>query len=91
MVNYHNKLAVKYRNLLEIAFFNKCWFCGKIKEYCGKLQFFHIKATKLNGRGRGFYARMLDIIKNPCSYGLACDECHNKFDSGFLMIEDILI
>lgn len=92
MLSKYGKLANKYRKILLIVFFNKCWFCGKTEqELYGKLQFFHIEPTKLNGKGRGFYNRMRDIINNPCKYGLACSECHGLYDGGLITIEDINI
>jgi len=59
--------------------------CGNRYELCGiegvELQFAHIKPTKLTGRGRGLIARYYDIKKNPNSYVLACEGCHEDFDS----------
>lgn len=44
------------------------------------LEFMHIKATGLIGRGRGQAVRYHDIKNNPDCYVLACRMCHSKWD-----------
>ena len=86
MVTYNAKKAKILRELLIKAFFGKCWFkdCEKVEN----LEFFHIKPTELNGKGRGRWQRVYDVINNPCSYGLACKNHHIYFDNELLGIED---
>lgn len=57
---------------LRKAHGNKCIICGKKK----RLEFAHIKPTKLSGRGRGSKHRYLDIKKNKDCYVLVCKGCH---------------
>ena len=45
-----------------------------------KLEFAHIKPTKLHSVGRGKKNRVLDIRNNKDKYTLLCHNCHKEFD-----------
>ena len=66
----------KAREFLIEAFFGECWNCGSQEG----LEFAHMEPTKLNGRGRGYSQRILDVINNPTKYMLVCKECHHEID-----------
>jgi len=68
------------RRKLVAEFGGQCWFCGSRED----LEFAHIKATGLNGRGRGQNHRVIDVIRNKKSYVLACRRCHVAYDAGDL-------
>ncbi len=58
---------------------------GGYCEYCkgnDRLEFAHVTPTELNGRSRGSFSRVKDVINNPDSYLLLCWECHKMFDDG---------
>ncbi len=57
---------------LRKEFGDKCQWCGNIE----KLQFAHIKPTKIRGSARGMDARARDIQKNKTHYMLLCHWCH---------------
>lgn len=65
---------------LKLGFKNRCFECGICQEDIDKLQFAHIKPTKLNGEGRGIRHRYYDIKRNPDSYYLTCKSNHDKID-----------
>ncbi len=44
----------------------------------GPFEFHHVKPTGLNGRGRGFNARVLDVLRHPKAYIMLCEECHRR-------------
>jgi len=67
-----------YRNyLINLRKIVKCGICGHKQ----KLQFHHIKSTKLNGVGRGLDRRARDILRNPECYIPLCYFCHKKVTS----------
>lgn len=69
----------KLRRQLKKQFGGKCsWEDCPITS---KLEFAHIKPTKLSGRGRGSKERMRDIRDNPTCYRLLCSYHHTIFDS----------
>ena len=55
----------------------KCEECGDDND----LEFAHIRPTGLNGKGRGYNERVLDVLRNPDAYRLLCKRCHKRFDS----------
>lgn len=59
------------RNLRLIV---KCGICGHKQ----KIQFHHIKETKVNGIGRGLWRRAKDIRDHPDCYIPLCYFCHQK-------------
>jgi hypothetical protein len=81
MRNLHGKNYYKtvVRNLRLIV---KCGICGHRQ----KLQFHHIKETKLNGEGRGSNHRYYDIVKHPEAYIPLCFFCHQKVTSEEIII-----
>jgi len=54
----------------------KCQTCGSTD----RLEFAHLRPTGLNGMGRGFNRRVLDVLRHPRSYRLLCRSCHDAFD-----------
>ena len=82
MSNLHGKNYYKtvVRNLRLIV---KCGICGHKQ----KLQFHHIKETKLNGEGRGSNQRYYDIVKHPDAYIPLCYFCHQKVTLGYYILE----
>lgn len=46
----------------------------------GRLEFAHLSATGIKGRGRGMSVRIQDVEANPEYYALMCRMCHNQFD-----------
>jgi hypothetical protein len=73
-----------YRNIMKnIRLIVKCGICGHKQ----RLEFHHIKSTKLNGEGRGSSLRAYDIIKHPDCYIPLCYFCHQKVTSGEYVIE----
>ena len=67
----------KRRALIKL--FGGICSCG-----CGattKLEFAHTKPTELNGKGRGSFKRLKDVIINPDSYKLLAKTCHRMFDN----------
>ena len=72
MKKYHKKIRLQ----LVTEFGGQCSDCGET----GKLQFAHMKPTKLFGRSRGFWQRINDIRNNRKSYRLLCIKCHMKMD-----------
>ncbi|MGH7259958.1 MAG: hypothetical protein ACREI9_04670 [Nitrospiraceae bacterium] len=44
------------------------------------LEFAHVEATGLKGRGRGRTKRIHDIRRNPEAYRLLCRQCHMDLD-----------
>ncbi len=69
--NYY-KTVVKNLRLIV-----KCGICCHKQ----KLQFHHIKETKLNGDGRGSNHRYYDIVKHPEAYIPLCYFCHQRVTS----------
>lgn len=67
----------KTRKALIKAFGGKCFKCGRTK----KLQFAHYIPTGLEGRGRGRWERVHDVMQNPDCYGLLCERCHREYDA----------
>lgn len=65
---------------LKLSFKNRCFKCGICQEDIDKLQFAHIKPTKLSGEGRGLQKRYFDIKHNPDSYFLTCKDNHDIID-----------
>ena len=63
------------------------WFGGKCAA-CGKkldrrnAQFAHLKPTGLDGRSRGSWHRLHDVMANPTFYIIFCFGCHLDYDSG---------
>ncbi len=86
MSNLHGKNYYKtvVKNLRLIV---KCGICGHNQ----KLQFHHIKETKLNGEGRGSNQRAYDIVKHPEAYIPLCYFCHQKVTSEELNISTAYI
>lgn len=76
MTNQSNKWIKKAMIKLRAEFGGYCQTC-KSKE---DLEFAHIKATDLNGWGRGRKERYYDIKKNKDSYRLLCKSCHKELD-----------
>jgi len=76
MTNATNKWIKGAFEKLRETFGGKCCFCGSID----KLQFAHIQATDVRGRGRGRKERYYDIKNNPDSYVLLCPSCHRTLD-----------
>ncbi len=70
------------RYLINLRKIVKCGICGHRQ----KIQFHHIKPTKVNGIGRGLNVRALDIMKHPDCYIPLCYFCHQKVTSGELSI-----
>lgn len=54
-----------------------CEECGSTKQ----LEFAHTKPTGLQGMGRGFNERVLDVLRNPDAYRLLCRSCHMRLDA----------
>ena len=52
-----------------------------------KLEYAHIKATGLNGRGRGSWERIRDVIQNWDCYVLLCVAHHTDYDSGLIDLD----
>lgn len=77
---YHKKNAPIYierlRTALRRMYGSECAICGTKR----KLEFAHIKPTKLKGMSRGSKQRVLDVLKYPGSYWLLCKPCHDWFD-----------
>jgi len=70
---YLNKLKI----ILQKALGSDCRKCG----HRSKLEFAHVKKTKLTGiTGRGKCKRLYDIKNNLGSYILLCHGCHRQFD-----------
>lgn len=69
---------VETRSIQELrdARGNQCRRCGSRL----KLEFAHVKETKLRGRSRGQMHRYCDIKRNPDAYELLCWNCHREFD-----------
>lgn len=51
--------------------------CGDTDE----LEFAHVVATSVNGRGRGYIARVQDVKRHPEAYRLLCKSCHWSLDN----------
>jgi len=60
----------------------KCGICGHKQ----KIQFHHIKPTKVNGESRGSNQRAYDIVKHPDCYIPLYFFCHQKVTLGELVI-----
>lgn len=68
-----------YQNLIRnLRLIVKCGICGHKQ----KLQFHHIKPTKLNGESRGQNKRFRDIVAHPDCYIPLCYFCHQKVTLG---------
>jgi hypothetical protein len=65
----------RWQRLIE-EFGGACDACGAT----WTLEFAHVKPTGLNGRGRGKYRRLRDILRNRDAYRLLCRECHLIMD-----------
>ena len=61
---------------LVLQFGGMCAGC----EATERLEFAHLRPTKLNGESRGKRARYFDIHNNPSAYWLLCHSCHVLFD-----------
>jgi len=72
-MNKRNQLQKIYRKKLEKSFGGFCWLCLET----GKIQFHHLRETKLTGNGRGRKERYYDILNNPECYFPICKECHD--------------
>src|SRR5712692_10064260 len=70
--NYYKTVVINLRKIV------KCGICGQKQ----KLQFHHIKETKLNGNNRGSNHRYMDIVKHPEAYIPLCYFCHKKVTLG---------
>ena len=70
-MNYYKNII---RNVRKIV---KCGICG----HRVRIEFHHIKPTKLNGMNRGSADRAYDIIKHPDCYIPLCYFCHKKVTS----------
>jgi hypothetical protein len=72
-----------YRTVIKnVRLIVKCGICGHKQ----RLQFHHIKPTKLNGDSRGSSRRAYDIVKHPDCYIPLCYFCHQKVTSKELFI-----
>jgi hypothetical protein len=72
-----------YQNLIRnLRLIVKCGICGHRQ----KLQFHHIKPTKLNGESRGQNKRFRDIVNHPDCYIPLCYFCHQKVTSDAIEI-----
>lgn len=75
-----------YMDALREQFGGQCIDKGKFpdskkyKKCRGRLEFSHIKPTKLRGRSRGRADRYHDIKNNPECYVLRCRRHHRLFD-----------
>lgn len=47
-----------------------------------KLEFAHVVATGLNGRGRGMTERIRDVMQHPEAYLLLCKKHHRRQEAG---------
>ena len=65
---------------LRVVCGDRCYACGSVMN----LEFAHLRATGLCGRGRGQIARYYDIAHNPECYTLLCRPCHLDLDTGRL-------
>ncbi len=65
----------KRRALIE-SYGGECQNCGSK----ATLEFAHIAPTGLSGPGRGFSARVEDVMRHPRKYILLCRDCHNNYD-----------
>jgi hypothetical protein len=65
------------RQRLVRDFGGRCVGCGTESD----LEFAHVRATDLNGRGRGQNHRVRDVLNNPAAYVLLCKPCHRIFDA----------
>lgn len=84
MAGSMNEWARRQMQKLREQFGNKCDICEKKynrNRHKPNLQFAHIRATGLKGRGRGRKERILDIRKNPDAYRLLCRTCHTEHDA----------
>lgn len=56
---------------------------GEVCRHCGRtpIEYAHVAATKLHGRGRGASRRYRDILKFPDRYIPLCRTCHQKYDA----------
>lgn len=61
---------------LRAARGNKCGTCGRPSGDDVKLEFAHVKKTRIKGRSRGSLHRYYDIKKHPEAYLLECWDCH---------------
>lgn len=80
--DYVEKLAA-----LRLKWGGKCQDCGRRERYGSyaghvqsNLQFSHVRATAIWGRGRGARERYLDVVRNPECYRLRCRKCHRAAD-----------
>ena len=78
--NRENEKAPKMRLELIKRFGGQCWFEECMEDDPDKLEFIHIKATKVMGRGRGRKERYYDVKKNPHCYALMCKYHHDQWD-----------
>lgn len=76
------KWSIRKKKELIIFYGAKC--NNPACQTTSNLQFAHIKPTGLNGMGRGYTERVLDIMDNIECYMLLCIECHKEFDRGKL-------
>ncbi len=71
----------KLRTFLRNHFGNRCNKEGCDETRSSKLQFAHLKPTKLSGRGRGRFERLLDVKNNLPCYTFLCRIHHLEFDA----------
>lgn len=50
-----------------------------------KLEFAHVVATGLRGRGRGMTERLADVLKHPEAYLLLCKKHHRRQEAGEML------
>lgn len=82
MTNGPNLYAKQLRLKLIVSFGSVCQEKDCQESDPKKLQFAHIKKTKILKvtRGRGRKERLYDVKKNPKSYILFCKSHHKQFD-----------
>lgn len=90
MISTYTSWYRKYRMELIRIFGSKCWSCGMGCSY-SDANFAHIKPNGLNGKGRGSYNRMKDVMENPDSYALLHKLCHEWYDRGEISLKPELM
>ncbi len=75
-MNKQNRYFRRMRARLVAKRGGKCEDCPNTKP----LEWAHVKPTALNGDGRGYNRRTLDIRDHPDCYKLLCKSCHNILD-----------
>jgi hypothetical protein len=72
---YQARLRERVRELLG----DRCQECDSPEE----VELAHVARTRVQGRGRGTYRRLRDVLEHPEAYKLLCRPCHMDFDYGF--------